>query len=177
MITSVSSGRCGPCASIAPTGRIATTRARSRSRASSHVMETHSRVGIEGGSVSSGSVRGCQPPGRRPYWAANGKRTMTLSPPERRNIADLFLDARLREGRGERPAVLTDSRAWTYAEIHDLANRYGNLLAATGADPEDRILIALPDGPDFVGALFGTLKIGAVAVMANPGLPAADAAA
>jgi benzoate-CoA ligase family protein len=99
---------------------------------------------------------------------------MTIEPPERRNIADLFLDARLREGRGERTAVLTDSRSWTYAEIRDLANRYGNLLADAGADPEDRILIALPDGPDFVGALFGTLKIGAVVVMVNPGLPPAE---
>ncbi|HEU4724939.1 MAG TPA: AMP-binding protein, partial [Candidatus Eisenbacteria bacterium] len=102
---------------------------------------------------------------------------MTIEPPERRNIADLFLDARLREGRGDRPAVLTDSRAHTYAEIHALANRYGNLLVDAGADPEDRILIALPDGPDYVGALFGTLKIGAVVVMVNPGLPAAEIAA
>src|SRR5258705_9584575 len=102
---------------------------------------------------------------------------MTISPPERRNIADLFLDARLREGRGERPAILTDSQSWTYAEIRDLANRYGNLLADAGADPEDRILIALPDGPDYVGALFGTLKIGAVVVMVNPGLPSAEVAA
>src|SRR5947199_9255950 len=31
-------------------------------------------------------------------------------------------------------------------------------------------MIALPDGPGFVGALFGTLKIGAAVVMANPQL-------
>ena len=102
---------------------------------------------------------------------------MPFMPPERRNIAHLFLDARLDEGRGDRPAVLTDDRAWTYRDIHDLANRYGNLLADANADPEDRVMIALPDGPDFVGALFGTLKMGGVAVMVNPGLSAADLAA
>ena len=32
------------------------------------------------------------------------------------------------------------------------------------------MIIALPDGPDFVAALFGTLKIGAVVVMVNPEL-------
>ena len=101
---------------------------------------------------------------------------MTIEPPERRNIADLFLDARLREGRGDRPAILTDSRAWTYAEIHELANRYGHLLEGFGAGPDDRIVIALPDGPDYVAALFGTLKIGAIVVMVNPGLPASDLA-
>src|SRR5262245_3292805 len=101
---------------------------------------------------------------------------MTFEPPERRNIADLFLDARVREGRGDRTAILTDARPWTYREIHDHANRYGALLRSAGADPEDRVMIALPDGPDFVGALFGTLKLGAVVVMVNPDLPAPDLA-
>jgi len=32
------------------------------------------------------------------------------------------------------------------------------------------VIIALPDGPDYVGALFGILKIGAVVVMVNPEL-------
>jgi len=99
---------------------------------------------------------------------------MTHEFPDRLNIADLFLDARLAEGRGDRPAILTDDRVWSYAEVAALANRYGNLLLAAGADPEDRILIALPDGPDYAGALFGALKIGAVVVMANPGLAPAE---
>jgi benzoate-CoA ligase family protein len=101
---------------------------------------------------------------------------MTYQPPERLNIADHFLDARIREGRGGRPAVLTDARTWTYAEIQAHANRFGNLLLAAGADPEDRVMIALPDGADYVGALFGALKIGSVVVMVNPGLPDADIA-
>jgi benzoate-CoA ligase family protein len=101
---------------------------------------------------------------------------MTYQPPERLNIADHFLDARIREGRGGRPAVLTDDRTWTYAEIQALANRYGNLLAAAGAGPDDRVLLALPDGADYVGALFGALKVGAIAVMLNPGLAEDDVA-
>jgi acyl-CoA synthetase (AMP-forming)/AMP-acid ligase II len=36
------------------------------------------------------------------------------------------------------------------------------------------VLVALPDGVDFVAALFGTLKLGAVVVMVNPALPADD---
>jgi len=36
--------------------------------------------------------------------------------------------------------------------------------------PEQRVIIALPDGPEFVAALFGVLKIGAVVVMVNPEL-------
>jgi len=95
---------------------------------------------------------------------------MTYEPPERLNIADLFLDARVREGRGGRTALVTNGGSLTYLEVQALANRFGHLLRNAGAEPEQRVLIALPDGPQFVAALFGTLKIGAVVVMANPGL-------
>ena len=48
--------------------------------------------------------------------------------------------------------------------------------ARLGVEPEQRVIVALPDGPEFVGALFGTLKIGAVVVMVNPQLKAEDVA-
>ena len=100
--------------------------------------------------------------------------TMTFEPPERLNIADHFLDARVREGLGPRPALRTDAGVVTYAQVRTLAGRFGNLLREAGAEPEQRVMIALPDGPEFVGALFGTLKIGGVVVMVNPGLPAGE---
>ena len=101
---------------------------------------------------------------------------MTYQPPENLNIADYFLDARIREGRGARVAIRTDAGNWTYAEVLDAANRCAGALSAAGVEPENRVLIALPDGPDFAAALFGTLKAGAVVVMANPALPAGDVA-
>ena len=100
---------------------------------------------------------------------------MTYQPPERLNIADHFLDARVREGRGDRPALRTEAGDLSYAGVQGLANRYANVLAA-GAEPEERVMIALPDGAAFVGAWFGTIKRGAVVVMVNPGLPAAEIA-
>jgi len=92
------------------------------------------------------------------------------------NIAELFLDARVREGRGARVAVRTDAREWTYDGIQALANRFAHVLAAAGAEPEQRVMIALPDGAEYVGALFGALKLGAVVVMVNPGLGHEDVA-
>jgi benzoate-CoA ligase family protein len=86
------------------------------------------------------------------------------------NIADYFLDARVREGRGDRTALITDTRRWTYREVQALANRYANVLSSAGVMPEQRVIIALGDGPDYVAALFGILKIGAVVVMVNPEL-------
>jgi len=102
---------------------------------------------------------------------------VTFVPPERLNVADWFLDARVREGRGDRTAIVTDQESYTYAAVQSLAHRFGHVLAAAGVEPEQRVLIALPDGREYVGALFGTLAIGAVVVMANPGLPADDLAA
>ena len=93
---------------------------------------------------------------------------MTFQPPEAFNIAEYFLDARIGEGRGDRPALLTDRGTFTFRDVHALANRWGNLLRDTGVEPEQRVIVALPDGPEFVAALFGTVKIGAVVVMVNP---------
>ena len=87
---------------------------------------------------------------------------MTSQPKERSNIAEVFLDARVREGRGGRPALLTDSGIHTYAAVQALANRFGRVLAEEGVEPEHRVLLALPDSAEFVAALFGTLKLGAV---------------
>ncbi|HEU4523808.1 MAG TPA: benzoate-CoA ligase family protein [Gemmatimonadales bacterium] len=95
---------------------------------------------------------------------------MTDELPTQLNIADWFLDARVREGRGDRTALVTDARRFTYREVQALANRYAYVLGSAGVAPEQRVIIALPDGPDFVGALFGILKIGAVVVMVNPEL-------
>ena len=97
---------------------------------------------------------------------------MEYTPPEQFNIADYYLDARITEGRGERTAIRTREGEWSYREVQALANRYGNLLRASGVKTEQRVIIALPDGQDFVAALFGILKIGAVVVMLNPELKA-----
>jgi len=95
---------------------------------------------------------------------------MTLEGPAQLNIADFFLDARVQEGRGDRTALITDAGRWSYREVQALANRYANVLSSAGVAPEQRVIIALPDGPDYVAALFGVLKIGAVVVMVNPEL-------
>jgi benzoate-CoA ligase family protein len=97
---------------------------------------------------------------------------MPFVPPERFNIADYFLDARLREGRGDRAALLTDAGILSYRDVHALANRFAHVLKQSGVEPEQRVIIALPDSPEYVGALFGILKLGAVVVMVNPQLKA-----
>ncbi len=95
---------------------------------------------------------------------------MPFAPPTRFNMAHYFLDARVEEGRGDRTAILTADGELSYAQLQDRANRYANVLRDMGIEAERRVIVALEDGPEFVCALFGALKVGAVAVMLNPHL-------
>src|SRR6478736_5572538 len=98
---------------------------------------------------------------------------------DRLNLAAHVLDARVAEGRGATVALRLDAtgRDVSYAELLDHANRLANVLAELGVGPGDRVLIALPDGLEYVAAVFATLKVGAAVTMANPELPVADYAA
>ncbi|MBI4229820.1 MAG: acyl-CoA synthetase, partial [Planctomycetes bacterium] len=77
---------------------------------------------------------------------------MPFSPPESFNLADYCLDARVREGRGGRTAILCGERRLTYTQVQALANRFGNVLTSLGVRQEERVLIALPDIPEFPAA-------------------------
>src|SRR5262245_33337147 len=95
---------------------------------------------------------------------------MGFEPPELFNVADYFLDARVREGKGARPALVCGDRRVTYGEVQALANRFAGAFTALGLEAAQRVLVALPDCAEYVGALFGAFKAGAAAVMANPQL-------
>ena len=90
--------------------------------------------------------------------------------PERLNIDRYFLRDRLAEGRGERIALRLDDRDVSYGEVDQTASGFATLLSDAGVGRGDRVLIVMPDGLEYVGALFGIFRSGAVAVMVNPGL-------
>jgi benzoate-CoA ligase len=90
------------------------------------------------------------------------------------NLADHFVDRHLQEGRGAKTAIRCQDRSLTYAEIAEQVNRAGNGFRSLGIGHPERILLLLPDGPEFAAAYFGAMKIGAVAVPTNTTLRAAD---
>jgi len=101
---------------------------------------------------------------------------MTREPHETFNIYDYFLGDRIAEGIGDRRALLTDSGETPYLQVHEAAGRFAYLLRQEGVEAGDRVLVALPDGEDYVAALFGILRLGAVVVMVNPHLAAEQVA-
>lgn len=82
--------------------------------------------------------------------------------PRRFNLTDHFLDRNLAEGRGGRTALFCHDRTYTYADLAALTNKVGHVLRDLGVGMEDRVILALSDGPEFVAAWYAVLKVGAV---------------
>jgi benzoate-CoA ligase family protein len=93
---------------------------------------------------------------------------------ERFNLTSWFVDRHLEEGRGDRVALHCGGRAVTYAELAGLVNRTGHVLRDLGVRQEERVLLALGDGVEFVATWYAAQKIGAVTAEIYTFLPAKD---
>jgi benzoate-CoA ligase len=94
--------------------------------------------------------------------------------PERFNMADYFLYHNLEEGRENKTCLYFNDQTFSYGEAARMSNATGNALRMLGVKMEDRVLIVLPDCPEFVWTWFGAARIGAVITMVNQLLPADD---
>src|SRR2546429_871509 len=90
------------------------------------------------------------------------------------NAAHWFVDRHGEEGRDGRLAIVYEGQRLTYGDVYAGANRVGNMLRRLGVTIEQRVVLLLPDGPEFVSSFWGALKIGAVPVPTNTLLKARD---
>jgi benzoate-CoA ligase family protein len=84
--------------------------------------------------------------------------------PDRFNSADWFVGRHVREGRGARIAIISDERSVTYSELDVAVRRFASALKRAGVGRDERVALALPDGPLFAIAFWGAIAAGAVAV-------------
>lgn len=91
-----------------------------------------------------------------------------IDPSEALNLCVEFVDRNVREGRGDHVAIRYGDESWTYREVLDNVCRAANLLAGLGLAPEQRVLLALSDHPEFVWFWFATVRMGAVVSAINP---------
>ena len=94
--------------------------------------------------------------------------------PAQFNVATWFVDRNVAEGRGASPAFRYEDRVLTYADVLDLTNRTGNALRSLGIGMEDRVLVLCLDAPEFLGAFWGAIKIGAVPIPVNTLMRSSD---
>jgi acyl-coenzyme A synthetase/AMP-(fatty) acid ligase len=98
----------------------------------------------------------------------------SLGVPETFNVAAYFVDRNVALGRGTNVAIECGDARLTYHDVLRNVNRCGNALRRLGVRPEERVLLLLHDGPEFVYSFFGSIKIGAVPVPLNTLWRAAD---
>jgi benzoate-CoA ligase len=89
-------------------------------------------------------------------------------------MADYFLYHNVEEGREHKTCLYFRDESYTYGDAVRMSNRAGNALREAGLRMEERVLIVLPDCPEFVWTWFGASRAGAVITMVNPLLPAED---
>lgn len=70
-----------------------------------------------------------------------------------------------------RPATIFMNRALTYRQIDRQSNRLANALRGMGVDTGTRVMILMPNTPQWVIAFYGVLKAGGIVVGASPVAP------
>lgn len=88
--------------------------------------------------------------------------------PEQLNLCVEYVDRNVREGRGENVALLYGGQSFTYRQVLENVCKAANLLEELGLEPEQRVLLALSDHPEFVWFWFAAVRVGAIVSAVNP---------
>ena len=84
------------------------------------------------------------------------------------NVSEWAVDRNVAAGNENRVAVRVGGRSVTYDELLDLVAAAGGALAELGLRRDERVLLVLLDGLEFVTAFLGAARIGAIPVAVNP---------
>ena len=90
------------------------------------------------------------------------------------NAADYLLGPEALARHGHRTALICGNASVDYVRLAQAVQHAAGAWRALGAAQGDRILIQLPDTPEFAAAWLGALYAGAVAIAVNGRLPAEE---
>src|SRR5712692_9350294 len=88
--------------------------------------------------------------------------------PERYNVGADLLDRNLNAGRANKLAIASAAKDVTYGELFKLTCGAAHRLHDLGVRREERVIIVGYDGPGWIAAFLGAVRIGAVPVPVNP---------
>jgi len=89
--------------------------------------------------------------------------------PERLNLAHVFLHAQATK-HPSRAAIYFEDQVITYGQLADATNRASAVYKSLGLEWEQRVLLMLPDVPQFASAWFATVQAGGIVSAVNPGM-------
>ncbi|MEM3162517.1 MAG: acyl-CoA synthetase [Candidatus Bathyarchaeia archaeon] len=88
--------------------------------------------------------------------------------PAKLNITEMLIDKNIFRGMGEKTAILHEDQRITFNQLRSMVDSFGSALKFLGVEPQDRVIIRLPNTPEFVVSHLAVQKIGAVSVPAFP---------
>jgi benzoate-CoA ligase len=94
--------------------------------------------------------------------------------PREYNAAYDLIQRNLQAGRGGKIAFIDDAGSYTYNDLAERVNRFGNVLAGLGLEQESRVMLCLLDTIDFPTAFLGSIQAGIVPIAANTLLTSVD---
>lgn len=93
-------------------------------------------------------------------------------PPQRFNFARHLIE--VNTGRSTKTAIIDDAGTLSYGQLADQVQRCSSALSTLGLRREDRVLLLMQDGSDWVVSFLGALHAGVVPVCVNTLLTAKD---
>jgi benzoate-CoA ligase len=90
------------------------------------------------------------------------------------NAADDLIFRNLEAGRGDKPAFIDHSGAYSYADLNGRVSRFANLLRDRGVRMEERVLMCMLDTIDWPTCFLGSIRAGAVPIPVNTRLTSED---
>src|SRR5919202_2509331 len=95
--------------------------------------------------------------------------------PDRLNAAVELLDRHVREGRGDRTALVSPAGRCSYAELQERVNRIARVLVDDfGLVPGERVLLRSANNPTMAALHFAVLEAGGIVVATMPLLRAKE---
>jgi benzoate-CoA ligase family protein len=95
---------------------------------------------------------------------ANDRPPQAGSEPASFNACHYLLDRRVEAGDGARVALTGRGGELTYAELLDRVQRASRVLCDLGLQPEQRLIMVMADGPEFVTVYLAAMRMGAIPV-------------
>jgi len=109
-----------------------------------------------------------------PLWPERIYTLPELRYPAKLNVASALLDSNAEGDRGGRTAIVAGERKITYEELAAQVNRTCHGLRGLGLERGDRVLLRMPNVPEFVVSWLACQKLGLVTVGTMPMLRARE---
>lgn len=103
---------------------------------------------------------------RRPWLRSYDKDTPQTIPIPKQPL-HRFLESAA-DWKPKQTATVFYGKTLTYKELNDKANQFAHALVKMGIEVGDRVMIVLPNTPQFIIAYYGIMKAGGIVVLSNP---------